>query len=70
MNGTSEQRQRNLDHDEPSASPSSGGTSGGDGGTVLHVDPEELRPTTVTLRSERDPDGPDMERDLGGEFQF
>jgi hypothetical protein len=70
MNGTSEQRQRDLDHDEPTEDSSSPGSSRGDGGKVLHVEPEELRPTTVTLPSERDPEGPVTERDLGGEFQF
>jgi hypothetical protein len=71
FNGTSEQRQRNLDHDEYSEETRrSPDPAANDGGKVIHVDPEENRPVTVTLPPEKERGRVDLERDLGSEFLF
>jgi hypothetical protein len=70
VSGTSEQRQRNLDHDEPTGDSPRGAPGSNSGGTVVHVELEDSRPAAVTLPSEQDPELADGVQDLGSEFLF
>jgi hypothetical protein len=69
FNSTSEQRQRDLDSDAYAEGTPDRSEPSNEGGKVIHVDPEDSRPVTVTVPSEEAADHP-LDRDGGSEFLF